>query len=125
MTDKILTLDEWTQEFSEPVVAEVLLVLETEEDRMDCRGELVRAFLASFVGAVIYRALISATDEVTDKRQRLSVAMNEYALVKENIQDAVAAGFSGAMSTLSKKEVEYYCQVKPLPEAANEGGYES
>jgi hypothetical protein len=45
--------------------------------------------------------------------------MSAFAGVKQDIQDAVSVGVQTAVNKYAGLDIEYYCQVKPVPEPIN------
>lgn len=70
-------------------------------------------FLARFIGIFIYRVLTDKKEGT--KEEACKYAIDNLADAKSKLQDAVAAGFQGAMTTFAGKQIEYYCQVKIVP----------
>jgi hypothetical protein len=77
----------------------------------------VAATLVSrFVGALVYRTLTEEQAINQTKEQHEAFIMKNAADLKNQIQNAVAAAFQNAMSAFSGQPVEYYCQIKVVPE---------
>ena len=71
---------------------------------------LTMSFIASFIGAVTYRAM-AAVDT--------SLAPEGFADVKAGIECATAAGVTGALVTFTGEQNEFYCMIRVVPPAAN------
>jgi len=67
----------------------------------------------------VYAELNERDKSLKTKEEMLNFAMKNFAALKVSIQESVAAGFQGAVSTFSGQQVDYYCQVKPIPEPIN------
>ncbi len=100
--------DEWTQIFIRTVVIENIKLLSDEEKRLgpQYRGHLFSSFLASYVGALAYTPL-NSTKSVTSK---------SFLMIKSIVEEAVSAGFTGAVAQALTDKLEFYCQVKTVPE---------
>ncbi len=77
-------------------------------------------FLARFAGTMVYRSLTEAKPEgCTTPKQIEKFTLGNFAAVKGQLQEAIAAAFTGAVNTFSGQRVDYYCQVKPIGPAIN------
>lgn len=119
--DDDLTQEEWQEKFSTHLLKVVFKCIADEEKN---RGEefadnLGTAFIAGFVGSLVHHVLARRPPVGTSKQKTYEYVAAQYADIKSNIEGAVAAGFSGSLSKYSGKEVEYYCQVKIVPEPIN------
>lgn len=109
---------DWAHGLSEAMVNEAMKTLESETDvSSEAIKEVSKVFLSKFIGVILFKTLHEAANEKPEsKNTQYQHTMNKYAEMKIRIQDAVAAGFQGAMSTFAKKDVDYYCVVKALAE---------
>lgn len=85
------------------------------------RNELHLHFIACYLGSLVYTRLL---EKPKGKGKRGGVAEYDHALknfneLKVGTQDAVAKAFQGAMSTFAGQTVDYYCQIKVIPEPVN------
>ncbi len=77
-------------------------------------------FLARFAGMLVYRSLKQeAPEHCKTPEQMAQFTMRNFSGMKVCVQEAVSAAFTGAMKTYAGQDIEYYCQVKPVPEAFN------
>jgi hypothetical protein len=76
-------------------------------------------FLASYIATVTCLFMQCAGDENAPQEEQEEAALETFAEVKHMIQESVAAGVAGAMTTITGFQSEYYCQVKPVPETVN------
>lgn len=76
--------------------------------------DLSSAFIACVVAGMAYRVLSEEPKRADKAAMEKSLVVN-YTTLKGSVCNAVAAGFTGAMSKWAKKSVEYYCQVKLVP----------
>jgi hypothetical protein len=80
--------------------------------------EIAMGFLAQFVGSIAYQSLLDrpgGAGEMTHAELEKFVLSN-FSHAKLRTQEAIAAGFQSAMTAFTKKEVEYYCTIRPVPE---------
>lgn len=77
-------------------------------------------FIACLIGATLHKTLTSLPKELENDTQKAHDYLCDAFLdVKIRLQDAVAMGFTGALSEFSRKKVDYYCTVKPMGPVAN------
>ncbi len=118
-----LTVQEWAENFSAPVIANILVLLRAEEKSMGpkCKNELVSTFLAGYVAATMYQSLTTTEGVKMTKEQRYSTTMTEFSQAKSRLAEAISMGFTMAMKNFSGKSIEYYCDIRPIPERTNVG----
>ena len=85
-----------------------------------CR-QIYTHFLGKVVSGIVFQAVADVPEEIekASKQEQYEWAHGSYTDAKTRIQDAVAAGFQGAMEIYSGVHTEYYCQVKVVPEPTN------
>ncbi len=76
-------------------------------------------FIASFIGSILHKTLATKMDGMLDARDQHDFVQANYADMKKQVQEAVGAGFTGAMKVFTGKDLDYYCQVKPVGDAVN------
>lgn len=123
MTDH--ELDEWINAESKRLVLDIYKrLLEKEREQRDIIPDvfdrIATNVLASYIGTLVYQAL-SYKDKSgkMSKKDLYDLTANNFKNIKTNIQEAVASGFTGAMSTYSGKQVDYYCKLMVVPPAIN------
>jgi hypothetical protein len=82
-------------------------------------NKMAVVFLARFAGTILYRALTEPAPPGLSKDKIAAFTIQNFAGMKQCVQEAVAAAFSGAMNTYSGQQTEYYCRVRPVPPTAN------
>lgn len=113
-------LDKWKDEFSQHLIEVIFksLLMEEQDRGVAFSQEVAITFLARYVGGIIYNALEhkpSGFKDLTGKEQ-FDYTSEQYASLKHQVENAVAAGFQGAMTTYSKMPVDFYCTVKAVEE---------
>lgn len=109
---------EWVNQFSKDLVVDVLTKVKGEGD-LEFQKILLVNFLASFIGALVYKTLRERPARIKTNKEMYEYAKSNFNEAKIDVQDAVAAGFQGAMEIYTGHLVEYYCQVKTVPPAKN------
>lgn len=99
----------WQREFSEHVVKEVFRLISAEEKNFgpEFAQEAAMTILASYICTFVFNGKQA---ESTHKH---------FGAIREAVENAVAAAFSGALSTLHNRDVEFYCLIRPVPVPAN------
>lgn len=118
---KLVTLDEAVRVAAEHLLAENLRILNEHANRVgvDRASAIVNTFLSGFIGAILYKVLKQDSGVLYSQEEKLELVEKKFAERKYEIQSAVAAGFQIAMSNWSGQHVEYYCQVRTVPEPIN------
>lgn len=113
---KIITLDNWADEFSREVTAEIYKVLDgVEKDKQGkLHQKLPIAFLARFLAITVFNSLKERPSHIKTNKQQYEYTLNSFNEIKAGVQDAVAQAFSGAMSEYSGKDLDYLCTIKML-----------
>lgn len=110
----------WSYELSKKLVNAVLSSIELNiGPNKKYTTEMSIHFLAAFVGALVHMALSDRGSGEIKGKELEKYVIDNFAHVKHRVQEAVAAGFTGAMNEHSKEEIEYYCQVKVVPPVVN------
>lgn len=118
---KLKTLEEWCEEFAHKAAMDVYQLFEDERDKVGSENYKVMTatFIAGLLSALVFRSLAFVPEKLKSDKDKCDYAEQSFADLKIRIQEAVAAGFAGGMKTWSGKNVDYYCQVKVMPEPAN------
>jgi hypothetical protein len=111
----------WVLKHSGYLVKECMKVIDgqTAAKGKDAGESLTINFIAMFIGTILHRSLVTRPAGLFDKDEIYEYTQNNFAITKGKIQDAVAHGFQGAMQSFSGKQVEYYCQVRPVGDPVN------
>lgn len=112
-------IDEVTKQLTSEVLS-YMVEVENEKGR-DISGLVINEFVANFIAAVVYRHLTERPpgDKPKSNKEVLEFVKKNFLTVKIEMQDAVAMGFQKSMTAFANKEMEYYCEIKPMPEAIN------
>lgn len=121
MSKELVTTKEYLEQLSAEMVKEILRIVDQQDVElgMGYGDQLVLTFIAGLVGNVVYNVLTSRPDHKVGKEEVNSYVQQAFSNVKSGMQNSVAAGFQAAMSTFAKQQIEYYCQILPIPQPAN------
>ena len=72
--------------------------------------------LTSMIAYLVMDALTHNKGKLKRAETQYNRTVRQFTETKVDIQDAVALGFGGAMTTYSGKEVDYMCQITPIAE---------
>lgn len=117
---KIMSQDQAVSECSQYITNQVFRYLAHKRDMFgeDFFQYLAFDFLTTYIGSLATGSLSFDTDGLSNTKAEKAVEEN-FVLFKTNLQDSVSAGVQEAMSQFTGQPVEYYCQVKPIPESVN------
>lgn len=117
-----VSVEEWSLKYSKYLTSEIFRIMDSqlkEKETGVAQGVLIN-FLASYIGTLVYRSLTDFPEGLQEDKEALyESTMESYGELKQDIQNAIAVGFHEAMSTYANKYVEYYCEVKIVPEPVN------
>lgn len=119
MPKDIITFKQESEQFTDMMVTESFKLI---EGHVGQRGSKVSRsvstmFIAKLIGRMVYRALTDKQEGSKDDQYRK--AKESFADMKVRLTDCVAAGFQAAMSKFAGRQVEYYCQIRTVPEPVN------
>lgn len=120
MSNKISKeLDDQMTAYCKQMVSEVMKFIETTGAKHGKDGVrlLTAAFLASYVATTMYKVLSSQIPkELKSDKEKADHTRDKYINLKTDVQNAVAAGLTEAMYKLTSRKIEYYCQLKAVPD---------
>lgn len=118
---QIITLDEWADQFSQDVAAEIYKTLDgiEKEKRGKLHTKLPLAFLSRFIAITTYKVLNERPAHVKTKKEMAEYALASFKEYRNNLQNAISQGFQGALTEFSGMDVEYMCSIKLVPDPIN------
>jgi hypothetical protein len=116
----LISLDEYREAVAKHLLEKIFKLLLTEEQKYGNVFVLkvVDKLVTGIIGGMLYREL-TMTPPLLEKEEQYEFTKAAFSKYKSGVQEAVALAFQGAMTQWSGKSVEYYCQVKPVPEPTN------
>lgn len=111
----------WAKELTLHMTTEVLKLIQHEESNFGTEfGDTVRlSFLSSFIASIVFEVLNSKVEGARDKAHADAVIKGQYADFKDALQNAMAAGFQGAVQTHTGKTAEFLVQIIPVSAPIN------
>lgn len=73
-------------------------------------------FVCLFIKAMVESVLNDPGDVNASKRRQYEYMKDNFESMKRGIQNAVALAFQIPMQSFSKSDVEYYCQIRTIPD---------
>lgn len=115
-------ISNWVEEFANFIAAESykLVVVCGKPKGLSVISSLSTKFLKYYIYALVIQSLKQHADE-EDTQRGYDLTKDSFLDVKSKIQAEISAGFEKAIREFSGRNVEYYCQVKPSPEAPKNG----
>ncbi len=113
-----VSLENWISDFAKTMALGLIKIMDEQgaEHGVEVAHSAATQFTGAFIAALTCRAL--GNNRIvpgTSKEQYEKVSL-QLAAHKTRVQEAVAAGFAGAMSEFVGRPVEYYCLIQPVPE---------
>lgn len=117
----IITLKSLAEDMANLLTIENFKIIDGKMSAYTSReARYVAATLISrFIGALVYRTLSEPQTLNKTSKEHEDFVMKNTAELKTQIQNAVSAGFQNAMTAFSGENIEYYCQIKVVPESTS------
>lgn len=114
---KLIALEEAVAILSKHVTDQIFKQVEAQKDKIGrhAADTVYMSILASLLGTLVYTTITEDVGGKLTKKEVEQILQKNYGHLKSGVEDAVAAGFSSAMSKYTGKDCEYYCQIKPIP----------
>lgn len=77
---------------------------------------LAARFVGYFVEFIVKETLMHKTILKFTKNQQYEFATQNFRELKKDLEQEIAFGMARAMSEMGGSEIEYYCQIKLVPE---------
>lgn len=108
----------WMEEIADMMVVESLKIIDskTKKDGDEAFRQVSAKFIERLIASLMYKTL---TEE--SKLKLPSKALEDLHIKNANdmklaLQDSVSQGFQYAMTAYSGRTMEYYCQIKLVPQ---------
>lgn len=113
-----VSFQQWAEDFSVLLTNETFKLIDSKNksNGPEAGRYVATTYLARFVGTLLFRTLTERNQLNTTKEEQEDFVMKNAAELKTAIQEAVSMGFQSAMTQFSGRQIEYYCQIKPVPE---------
>lgn len=110
-------INEWLEDYSAFMADEAIKLLKAQGKK---KGDIeYKALVTLFLYRIMTQLLIETLHERPDgldEEGAYNFSRKAYGDVKYQLQESVAMAFTTAMGHFYGKPVEFYCQVKPIPE---------
>jgi len=119
--EMVVSLDEWVDNFTSYIAAENLkLIRSYGADKGDkALKKLYVSFLKNYLETVILAVLSDYPKEMMDDKEIYEYVSGHFKDLKYDIQNEIALAFNDAVSKFSGQYLDYYCEIKPIPEPAS------
>lgn len=120
-TKRELIVGQWMDSFTAYMAQETKKILD-EQQRVNITREPNAAFkshLEHLVKGFVLKSLTKKPVLRLSNEEHLKFVSDNFALMKTDIQDAIAKAFQDALGSYAKAQVEYYCQIRTIPPIAN------
>lgn len=119
---KYLHIDSYVADFGEELAARTLSLIKASLPQKDDEIKKLaqQKFLKSYVETIILESLGKHVANVELSQKELEKKTEDELLdIKLQIQGSIEAAFESAMSSFTGYSIDYYCQIKPVPEPIN------
>ena len=112
----------WSEDLANDMVTRTMKYIDSTVEKKGGDTEaaaqfLCLMFIARFIGVMLFRCLSRDGKPQLTRDEEYKQTTKSMGMLKAHIQEAVSLGFSGAMTTFTGKQIDYYCQIRPVPEA--------
>lgn len=120
MSKNNIVLNDWVADYAKMISTETFKLINTLGHQKNASRLITTKFLQFFIEETL-------KDVLEEYKSRKDITVEQaYLFTKENLNDIktniqveIAKGFEAAFSKFAKKDIEYYCIIKPMPEVAN------
>lgn len=112
---------DWASDTSDTIVRAFASAVVDKQSRGDDKAldNLMSEILRKLTALSVYETLKEAPVKAKTQSDRYKRTAHAFSNIRNKIEDSVAAGFQGAMSTYAGKQVGYYCIIRTVPEPVN------
>ncbi len=118
----VITVQQYTEGLALDLTKQIMDLVNRYETKVG-KGTGIRfvsAFLKNFIGGTALTVLSRELDQDEPTEEDVQSTMKEFGGFKSDVQDAIATGFGDAMFQFSGRNMDYYCQITPVPEPIND-----
>ncbi len=117
-------LQEYSEGLAQAITDDVYKVIDNSAGgNRYTENYLVAMFVSRLIGEMVHRTLAERSTLNISHKDQEDLMMKNMSELKMAVQNAVAAGFQNAMSNFLGRPVEYYCQIKPVPEPVSNAAH--
>ena len=118
MKSKIVS-NSWLEEYGEFIAQESYKLI--KQVGQNGHKKLSTRFLKFYVNLILKNALLEHTKMPLSQDEAYRLTIHNFQQIKEQIQTEISLAFEKALSDFSGRNMEYYCQIKPVPEVTHRG----
>lgn len=85
----------------------------------DPEVEFLRIFIQQTIDN-FFDTFIASSGNIKSNKEKVTQVTKGFAAVKLGIQEAISVAFQASMERISKRSIEYYCTIMPVPEAPSD-----
>jgi hypothetical protein len=117
--NKNIVIYAWLEEMSEFIARESYNLIKLTGDPKGSSKKLSSMFIRYFVSKMVLDSLTEYKKKKLDGKEAYDFTKKNFSEMKDELQLEIAKGFEIGFLKYSGKDIEYYCQVKPVPEPIN------
>lgn len=114
----IQDVEEWISDTAKEMAKDTMdsVIAISEELTTDAALNVATHYLCFYLSGLLTLALSLESSAAKTKQQKYEVTTHNFLAMKKEVQEKVAVAFASAISQFTKQPIEYYCEIKPLPE---------
>ncbi len=111
-------MEEWINNTSQSLVMQNFDIIKefSKNHELAVLNKLLAVFIQQFIEISVTNTLGAHEEEFVTKEQRYSYVTENFNNLKQLLQAHIGDAFTKSMNEFSLQELEYYCQIKLVPE---------
>lgn len=111
-------VNSWVEEFAEFIAKESYNLVTTcgKKQAEDVSLLLSTKFIQYYTEIIVLKSLSVTDGKELSSKQNYTITKDSFMRLKTELQTELAKGFENAFRKYAGKNVEYYCQINPVPE---------
>lgn len=116
-----IVLKSYIEEFASMMAVESykLIKLESKNNKNKVDRDISTKFLKHFIKKIVFDSLTELTNKNMSSKEAYTVTKASFLDIKVKIQEEVARGFEEAFLHYTGQQIDYYCDVRVIPEPIN------
>lgn len=120
MKSNNLVLNSWIDESAKVLSKEVFNLIKSQGSSKGVVGSFCSKFIEYMVQESVYDSLTNISNKyIPSNEEAYNLTRDSFSSLKEGLQNSIAIGFEKAVEKYSGKPLNYYCIIRPIPEAIN------
>jgi NADH:ubiquinone oxidoreductase subunit H len=113
---KDMSLEQFVEDISEELYKTFEKQPNDLEDRDKATMLISAGFITAFINTILAKELRNRPDTVENRKELVKFVTTKYSAAKFSILNAVAEGFSKALSEFANRDAIFYCHLEQVNE---------